>query len=115
MAPSRLIRHLSILDIPIYLQITPVCYSCDSCENTITTGQYDWCNKNLSTTKGLDDYIMRCLINSTIEDVAKKEHIGHKILQFILDGKVQTKVDWSRIKNLETISIDEISMKKYCQ
>ena len=112
-APSRLIRHLPVFDTPVYLRITPIRYACESCDdNTTTTEQYDWCNRNSSTTKGLDDYIMRCLINSTIEDVAKKECIGHKVIQLILDKQVQTQVDWSRIKSLGTIGIDEISIKK---
>ena len=113
LAPTRLIRHLSILDTPVYLQITPIRYACESCDdNTTTTEQYDWCNRNSSTTKGLDDYIMRCLINSTIEDVVKKERMGRKVIQFILDRQVQTQVDWSCIKRLGTIGIDEITIKK---
>ena len=73
-APARLIRHLSILDTPVYLRITPIRYSCEYCDDhPTTTEQYDWCDRNASTTKGLEDYIMRCLINSTIEDVAKKK------------------------------------------
>lgn len=113
LAPTRLIRHLSILDTPVYLQITPIRYACENCDDhTTTTEQYDWCNRNSSTTKGLDDYIMRCLINSTIEDVVKKERMGRKVIQFILDRQVQTQVDWNRIKSLGTLGIDEIAIKK---
>jgi transposase len=112
-APSRLVRHLSILDTPVYLRITPIRYSCEYCDNNpTTTEQYDWCDRNSSTTKALDDYIMRSLINSTIEDVAKKDQIGQKIIQVALDRQVTKAVDWAKIKSLETIGIDEISMKK---
>jgi len=112
-APARLIRHLSILDTPVYLRITPIRYSCEYCDDhPTTTEQYDWCDRNASTTKGLEDYIMRCLINSTIEDVAKKEKIGQRVVQSSLDRQVKKEVDWAKIKNLETIGIDEISMKK---
>ena len=55
---------------------------------------------------------MRSLINSTIEDVAKKDQIGQKIIQVALDRQVTKAVDWAKIKSLETIGIDEISMKK---
>ncbi len=113
MAPTRLIRHLPILDIPVYLRIQPIRYSCEDCDDhPTTTEQYDWCDRNASTTKGLEDYIMRCLINSTIEDITKKEKIGYKVVQSILDRKVKTEVDWSKITDLETIGIDEISIKK---
>ncbi len=112
-APVRLIRHLPILDTPVYLRIIPVRYSCEHCnDHPTTTEQYDWCDRNASATKGLEDYIMRNLIHSTIEDVAKKEKIGQKVVQNILDRQVKKEVDWSKIKNLETIGIDEISMKK---
>jgi len=44
-APERTIKHLSILDRPVYLRITPIRYSCDNCDDTTTTEQYDWCNR----------------------------------------------------------------------
>jgi transposase len=112
-APERVIRHLPIFDNPVYLRITPIRYSCEYCDDhPTTTEQYDWCDRNASTTKGLEDYLMRCLIHSTIEDVAKKDNVGQKVLQGVLDRQVKKKVDWSSINNLYTIGIDEISMKK---
>jgi transposase len=54
-APTRLIRHLPIFDKPVYLRITPVRYSCDQCDDhPTTTEQYDWCDRNATTTKGLE-------------------------------------------------------------
>jgi len=112
-APVRLIRHLSILDTPVYLRITPVRYSCESCDDhPTTTEQYDWCDRNASTTKGLEDYLMRCLINSTVEDVSKKENIGYKTVHGILDRQIDKKTDWAKINNLETLGVDEIAIKK---
>ena len=112
-APVRLIQHLSILDTKVYLRITPVRYSCEYCDDhTTTTEQYDWCDRNVSTTKGLDDYILRCLINSTIEDVSKKEKIGQRVINGVLDRQVTKTVDWNKVVNLETIGIDEIAIKK---
>lgn len=112
MAPIRLIKHLPIFDTPVYLRIKPIRYSCEDCDNATTTEQYDWCDRNASTTKGLENYLMRSLIHSTIEDVSKKEKIGYKIVQSILNRQVKKEVDWSTVDNLETIGIDEISMKK---
>ena len=112
-APVRLIQHLSILDTKVYLRIAPVRYICGYCDDhTTTTEQYDWCDRNASTTKGLDDYILRCLINSTIEDVSKKEEIGQRVINGVLDRQVTKAVDWNKIDNLETIGIDEIAIKK---
>lgn len=40
-APKLRIRHLSILDTPVYLEISPVRYKCSECGST-TTEAYDW-------------------------------------------------------------------------
>ena len=112
-APARMIRHVSILDTSVYLRITPVRYSCEFCDDhTTTTEQYDWCDRNASTTKRLEEYLMRYLINSTIADVSRKEVIGERIVENILDRQVGKRVDWSQIIELNTIGIDEIALKK---
>lgn len=112
-APTRLIRHLPIFDTPVYLRITPVRYICENCDDhPTTTEQYDWCDRNASVTKGLEEYLMRRLIHSTIEDVAKKERIGQKVIQAVLDRQVTKDVNWDLIETLETLGIDEITMKK---
>ena len=112
-APIRLIRHLPVFDTPVYLKITPIRYMCENCDDhPTTTEQYDWCDRNASTTKGLEEYIARCLIHSTIEDVAKKEGLGYKLVQDIIDRQIHKEVDWSKVNSLDTIGIDEISMKK---
>jgi len=112
-APPRLVRHLPIFETPVYLKITPIRYLCEYCDDhPTTTEQYDWCDRNASTTKGLEDYLMRCLINSTVEDVAKKSNIGYQIVESILERQVDKKTDWTRIDNLETTGIDEIAIKK---
>lgn len=112
-APIRSIRHVSILDTPVYLRITPIRYSCESCDDhPTTTEQYDWCDRNSSTTRKLDEYIMRCLINSTIADVERKENIGERVIENILNRQVEKEVNWDKYKELNTIGIDEISIRK---
>ena len=57
-APIRVIRHLPLFNTPVYLKITPVRYSCEYCDDhPTTTEQYDWCDRNASTTKSLEDYL----------------------------------------------------------
>lgn len=112
-APTRLIRHLPILDKPVYLRITPVRYLCENCDDhPTTTEQYDWCERNATTTKGLEDYLMRQLIHSTIEDVSKKESVSCKVVQTILERQINCDVDWEKIENIITIGIDEITLRK---
>ncbi|WP_146107513.1 hypothetical protein [Aliivibrio sifiae] len=49
-------------------------------------------------TKGLEDYLMRCVINSTVEDVSKKERIGYRVLVSIMKSRIDKPVDWSSIR-----------------
>ena len=67
---------------------------------------------NASSTHALNEYIMRQLINSTIEDVSKKTGVSPKRIQNILNNAVGSKIDWNKVKNIDTIGIDEISKKK---
>ena len=55
---------------------------------------------------------MRSLIHSTIGDVSIKEQLGHKVIQAALDRLVAGHVDWDNFKSLDTLSIDEIALKK---
>lgn len=88
------VRHLPILDTTVYLRIRVVRYECQHCDNHPTTSeQYDWCERKSKTTKGLDKYINRQLIHSTIEDVGKKEHISSEIVESSLNRGVNIDVD----------------------
>ena len=112
-APVIQVRHLPLLDTPVYLRIYPARYQCDNCEdNSTTTETYDWCSKGSNITKGLEKYLMRNLIHSTVQDVSKKEKIGYKALTTALNRQINQQVNWDEYKNLNTIGIDEISMKK---
>ncbi len=105
-APPRSIRHLPIFEKPVYLNITPIRYTCEHCDDhPTTTEQYEWCDRNSSTTKGLDEYILRQLIHSTIEDVSKKTTMSCKNIQTILNHHVNTVVDWDKCKLIESIGL----------
>ena len=107
------VRHLPILDSPVYLRICVVRYECQHCDDHPTTSErYDWCERKSKTTKGLDKYINRQLIHSTVEDVGKKVQISSEIVESSLNRGVNIVVDWSMYNNLETIEIDEIAVKK---
>ena len=107
------VRHTSILDTPVYLKIKPVRYQCEHCEDhPTTTEQYEWCAKGGKITKALEKYILRCVINSTVLDVARKECLSYRTIVTALKNNIKTQVDWSQYKDLNTIGIDEISDRK---
>lgn len=112
-APARKVRHLPIFNQPVYLEIVPVRYICENCDDRpTTTEQYDWVSRNATTTKSLEKYLMLSLINSTIQDVSFKTAIGYRVIESILDRQVNQKVDFSKYLSLDTIGIDEIAIKK---
>ena len=110
-APVLRVQHLPIFDRPVYLKIKPIRYQCEDC-GSVTTEQYDWCKRNARVTNGLADYIARCCIHSTVRDVSRKEQISYKTVNRILKEKLGSSIDWSKVKDLETLGIDEISLKK---
>ena len=111
-APIK-VEHTKILERKVYLQIKPVRYECQNCDDhPTTTEQYDWCDRNAKVTKAMEEYLMRSLINSTVEDVSRKEKISYKTIVRIVNRQVNNVVDWSEYKDLSTIGIDEISDKK---
>ena len=107
------VRHLSILDTPVYLRIRVVRYECLTCDDHPTTSEhYDWMERKSKTTKALDRYLNRSLIHSTVEDVSRKENITYEIVESSLNRSVDITVNWSNYTNLETIGIDEVALKK---
>ena len=110
-APEIKIRHLSILDTPTYIIIQPARYKCEHCNN-VSTEEHDWFDPRSKTTKALDQYLSRMVINSTIADVAKKERIGYKSVVSAINRQVNKEVDWEQYEKLGILGIDEISNKK---
>ena len=107
------VKHTSVFDIPVILRIKPVCYECEDCENhTTTTEKYDWLAEGGKITKGLEEYILRCVINSTIQDVARKERMSYSTISTVLSHRIGDTVNWGDFNDLHTIGIDEISNRK---
>ena len=95
------------------MEIVPIRYICEHCDDQpTTTEQYDWTDRNATITKGLEEYIMRSLIHSTVQDVSIKERLGHKVIQAALDRRVAGQVNWDDFKSLDTLGVDEIALKK---
>lgn len=106
-------EHTSILDRRVFLRIKPVRYYCEHCDDgTTTTEKYDWVAKSGKITQALEDYIMRQLIHSTIQDVSRKTGLSHSTIYTSITSRIGTEVDWSKHKDLHTIGIDEISNRK---
>src|SRR3990172_2478526 len=104
------LRHLPILDNKVFIKIKPIRYMCS--DKPTTTQKSSWYTPRSSYTNAYEEYILRCLINSTVEDVSIKEDIGYESIMGVIDRYISEEVDWDKIKKLEVIGIDKISLKK---
>jgi len=110
--PLRL-RHLSILGKETYIEITPrrgICNDCDT--HPTTTEQFDWYNMNSKMTKPYEQHLLFELVNSTVADVSRKERIDYHTVEALINRYIETEIDYSQIKNLGVLGLDEISLKK---
>jgi transposase len=110
-APQLTIRHLPVFDTPVYLVITPVRYQCAHCDST-TTEKYGWRQEGTDITKGLSDYLLRRVINSTVEDASRKERISAKTIAGIINTQIGNTIVWETFQAIKVIGIDEIALKK---
>ncbi len=106
------LRHLPILGRRVYLQLRPKQYVCSHCGGKITTQQLDWYAPKSPHTKAYDEYLLRLLVNSTVEDVSSKEQVGYDAAQGALSRHVSTQVNWDEFDALPVIGIDEIAITK---
>ncbi len=110
---ERTLRHLPVLNMATYIKIRPRRGQCDGCEYEPTTTQVlEWYEERSPHTKAYDQWLMKQLVNTTIEDVSMRENIGYDAVLGALDRQIETQVNWSEIDDLGTIGIDEIALKK---
>jgi transposase len=107
------LRHLPVLNMATYIKIRPRRGQCRHCEHEPTTTQgLEWYEERSPHTKAYDQWLMKQLVNTTIEDVSMRENIGYDAVLGALDRQIETQVNWSEIDDLGTIGMDEIALKK---
>jgi transposase len=107
------LRHLPILDHKVWIRYRPKRYRCPDCDDhPTTTHQVSWHERNSPHTRGYDDYLMRCLINSTVMDVSRKQDVGYDAVEGALCRRIQAEVDWQAIDRIGTLGMDEIALRK---
>ena len=107
------LRHLPILDNEVYIHIKPQRFQCPYCtDKSTTTQKSSWYSTRSPYTKAYEEYLLGCLINTTIEDVSIKENIGYESMMGVLNRHVNEEVDWDTLKKIDVLGIDEASLKK---
>ncbi len=107
------LRHLPILDRKVFIRLRPKRYRCRYCSNKPTTTQrLSWYEPGSSNTKAYEQYLMLRLVNSTIEDVSRKEQVGYEAVLGIVDRYISQEVNWEEYESIEALGLDEIALKK---
>jgi transposase len=107
------LRHIPMFERKVYIEIKPKRYICNKCKgNPTTTQRLDWYDARTGQTKAYEKYILKQLINSTIEDVSIKEDVGYKAIEAVITRNISSKVNWDEYDYLNILGIDEISLKK---
>lgn len=107
------VRHLPILDRAVYIRYRPKRYQCPHCRGGPTTTQtVSWHTPGSGMTKAYEQYVLKALIHSTIEDVSVKERLSYDRVLGVMERCVAASVDWAAFNRLEVLGIDELAVKK---
>ena len=107
------LRHLSVLGLETYICIRPRRGQCKDCLHKPTPTQVlSWYEQRSPHTRAYDEYLLKQLVNSTIEDIRLKENLGYDAIVGALNRQIETEINWAEVEDLRTVGIDEIALKK---
>ncbi len=107
------IKHRPAFGRPSYLRYRPMRYQCQDCEGHPTTSEsLEWHDPKSPHSFAYDNHILLQLVNSTVEDVSIKEGITYECVLGALERRIDTRVDWTVVADLEMLGLDEIALKK---
>lgn len=107
------VQHLPSFGHAVFLHYRPKRYECPDCDGKpTTTQQLAWHEPNSPHTKAYDRYLLLCLVNSTVQDVAIKEHLPYETVWGVIERQLAYEVDWTEFTCLGIVGIDEIARLK---
>lgn len=107
------IRHLPAFGRPSYLRYRPRRYQCLDCEGHPTTTQgLNWQDANSPHSFAYDNHVLLQLVHSTVEDVSVKEGLSYESVVGVLERRIEARVDWTEMADIERLGLDEIALKK---
>jgi transposase len=106
------LRHLPILGRRVYIRLRPKRYECPNCGGKTTTQKLEWYEPKSPHTKAYDHHLMLSLINSTVEDVSRKEDLGYEAVEGAIGRCLDTQVNWDEFTEIKIMGIDEIALAK---
>ena len=105
--------HLPILGREVYIRYRAKRFECPYCDGHPTTRQtVSWHTPNSPYTRAYENHILKALINSTLQDVSRKEQVGYDGIEGIVERRIASRVEWSRYSDLSVLGLDEIALTK---
>jgi transposase len=110
---ERRLRHVPIFEHRTEIVIRPKRYRCPYChDHPTTTQRLDWYDPRSAFTRAFEHSLLRALINSTLEDVARKDAVTPEHLEGILDRYIPSAIEWTALPALPVLGLDEIALTK---
>ena len=107
------IRHLPVFGRSTYLRYRPRRYQCQDCEGHPTTTQrLEWQDSNSPHSFAYDNHLLLQLVNSTVEDVSRKEGLSYNSVVGVLERRIESRINWTEMADIEVLGLDEIALKK---
>ena len=107
------LRHLPMFGQETLIEITPRRRRCEHCDgNPTTTEKSSWYNENSKFTKAYEQHLLFELVNSTMADVSRKAGVDYHVIEDLVTHYIESEIDYSTIKSLGVLGLDEISLKK---
>ena len=107
------IRHLPVFGRPSFLRYRPKRYQCQDCTgHPTTTERLEWHDSNSPHSFAYDNQVLLQLVNSTVEDVSVKEGLPYERVVGALERRIESRVDWTSLTEIEVLGVDEIALKK---
>jgi transposase len=107
------VQHLPSFGRTVFLHYRPKRYRCPYCDTHPTTRQQlSWHEPNSPYTRAYEEYLLRALVNSTVQDVSTKERIGYDAVEGVLERRLAKQVDWTQYPRLRVLGLDEIARRK---
>jgi len=108
-----MIRHLPAFGRPSYLRYRPRRYQCLDCEGHPTTTQrVEWHDARSPHSFAYDNHILLQVVHSTLEDVSLKEGLAYEKVAGVLERRIEARVDWTQMADIECLGLDEIALRK---
>src|SRR5258708_2064818 len=107
------VQHLPSFGRTVFLHNRPKRYECPACDGQATKQQQlAWHEPHSPHTKAYDEYLLRLLVNSTVQDVSVKERLPYETVWGVVERRLASRVDWNQYQRLGTLGLDEIARRK---